>query len=125
MLQQYQKVTMQTSTHATLLNQVQSARETTIQNLYIQLALNDGNQHENESIIFLNNLIILLNNMNEANQNNMLDNIERINQLSKNNQNLIMDEKDKLIMQQIIGETQFLSSDNVQPKTKEKSKKAK
>ena len=108
MLQQYQKVTMQMSTHATILNQVQLARETTVQNLYIQLALNEGNKKERDSINSLTNLMKLLNGLTAANQNNMLDNIEKINQLSKSNYNVTINEKDKLIMEHIIEEQHLL-----------------
>lgn len=118
MLQQYQKVTMQMSTHATVLSQVNLARNTTIQNLYIELALNEGVNKEKESIETLNSLIGILANMTLTNESSMLENIEKINQISKNNQNIEINENDKLIMEQILKEQGLLEVDD-----KEKIKK--
>ncbi len=118
MLQQYQKMTIQMSTHASLLNQVNLARNTTIQRLYTELALKEGVEKEKESIESLNCLINILNNMTATNEENMLENIEKINKISKNNYNVNISENDKLIMEQILKEQNMLTIDKEKLKVK-------
>lgn len=60
MMQQYKKIVLQMSTHASLLNYINVSRNTTIKNLYIEFVLNDGIKLEKESIIYLKALKILL-----------------------------------------------------------------
>lgn len=107
MIQQYQKITMQMGTHATLINQVNLARSSTIQNLYIELSLREGIEKEKDSISSLNTLIGLLGNMSEMNSSEMINNIKKINMLSKNEENMITD-KDKELIDQILDEQKIL-----------------
>ena len=60
MMQQYKKIVLQMSTHASLLNYINVSRNTTIKNLYIEFVLNDGIKLEKESIIYLKALKLLL-----------------------------------------------------------------
>lgn len=111
MIQQYQKITMQMGTHATIINQVSLARSSTIQNLYIELSLREGIEKEKESISSLNTLIGLLGNMSEMNSSEMINNINKINMLSKSEENVITD-KDKELIDQILDEQNVLKFEN-------------
>lgn len=101
MIQQYQKVTMQLTTHASLSNKVSIARNTTIQNLYIELALNEGVSREKESIDTLNYLVGLLKDVDSVNQVGMIDNIKKINDISKEEQ-VVLSDNDKMLISQIL-----------------------
>lgn len=104
MMQQYQRITMQMSTHAALKNQVNIARNTVIQNLSIELALHEEIAKEKDSINALKSLMNLLDNVSVVNQGKMLENIEDINLLSNGNRNIGIEGKDKLLLEQILDE---------------------
>lgn len=84
MMQQYKKVVLQISTHASLLNYINVSRNTTIKNLYLEFVLNDGVKLENDSINYLKSLKGLLNYMEDYTNKNVYINKNNIENLIKN-----------------------------------------
>lgn len=120
MLQQYDRITLQMSVSASLINQINIARGTTLQNLYIELSLNESITKQKDTIDSLNGLVNLLNNMSAVNSNGVVDNISRINAMNKNNVRSLT-EQDKILIRQVLEEQGLLGETiEVQDKTKVK-----
>lgn len=114
MIQQYQKMTIQMRTHASLLNHVNIAKGTTLQNLYVELALTEEGKKEKNSVETLIYLKDLLNELTINNENVMVDNILKISDLSKKSKNITINNEDKQLIEKILEEQNLL--------TKEKTK---
>lgn len=107
MIQQYQKVTLQMSTHASIINQINLARNTTLQNLQIEMTLNEGIRKEKESINSLNGLVNLLENMTISNSRGIVENIDEIRKISLKNSNIKITDEDKVLINRILEEQEI------------------
>lgn len=121
MLEQYERITLQMSVSASLINQINITRSTTLQNLYIELVLNEGITRQKDTIDSLNGLVNLLNNMSMVNSNGLVDNINKINNINKDNIKTLT-EQDKLLIKQVL-EEQGLLPDVIEEKDKTKNLK--
>lgn len=104
MLQNYQKITLQMSTHASLINQINISRNTTLQNIFLEMTINEGIIKEKDAINSLNSLMGLLDNMTVLNSQNIVQNIESINEMSKNNEYKEITISDRVLIEQILQE---------------------
>lgn len=118
MLGQYDRITLQMGVDISLINQINIARSTTLQNLYIELSLNESIDEQKDTIDSLNELVNLLSSMSVANNNDVADNISRINAMNKDNIRSLT-EQDRLLIKQVLDELGLLKeTTEVQDKTK-------
>lgn len=118
MLGQYDRITLQMGVDISLINQINIARSTTLQNLYIELSLNESIDEQRDTIDSLNELVNLLSSMSVANNNDVADNISRINAMNKDNIRSLT-EQDRLLIKQVLDELGLLKeTTEVQDKTK-------
>jgi len=121
MLQQYQKVVMLMSTHASLINQIEISKNTTLQNLYIELSLNEEIAKEKNTIDSLTGLMSLLDNLSLLNSQEIVNNIEKINSINKRGKTSEITESDRMLINQILEEQNLLVDSTATQKTSENS----
>lgn len=100
-LEQYQKIVMQLNTHNTLIHQIDLFRKTKLQSLYIELSLHEGVLIEKESIDAMNQVTALLQNLSVSTTSAIVNNIEAINNYSKENEKIGIDENSLNLLENI------------------------
>lgn len=117
MINEYQRITLQIGTHSQLLNNISLSKNIALQKLYIELSLNEGIIQEKESIKSLKYLSGLISSLTNYNQENIEQNIRKIQGLSRHNRNVSITEKQQLAIGQILDEQMLLPDSRQKKKT--------